>query len=49
MSGWLDGLDVAGPKLVAVDPSAKSLAFCGFSGKPNLISTKKLKSKDPTQ
>ena len=35
--------------LVAVDPSAKSSTFRGFSGKPNLISTKKLKSKDPTQ
>ena len=28
-------------------PLAKSLTFWGFSGKPNLISTKKLKSKDP--
>ena len=26
--------------LVAVDRSAKSLTFCGFSGKPNLISQK---------
>ena len=30
--------------MVAVDPSA-SLTFWGFSGKPNLISTNKLKSK----
>ena len=33
--------------LVAVDPPAKSSTFWGLSGKPNLISTKKLKSKDP--
>ena len=32
--------------LVAVDPS---VIVCGFGGKPNLISTKKLKSQDPIQ
>ena len=39
--------------VAAVDPPAKSVffffTFWGFSGKPNLISTIKLKSKDPTQ
>ena len=35
--------------LVAVDTPAKSFTFLGSSGKPTLISTKKLKSKDPIQ
>ena len=35
--------------MVAVDPSAKSLTFHGFSGKPDLISTKKINSKDLSQ
>ena len=35
--------------LVAVDPAKKILfMFWGGGGKPNLISTKKLQSKDPT-
>ena len=47
-----DGLGTQPKNLVAVDPPAKVLLFFtvwGCSGKPNLISTKKLKSKDPTQ
>ena len=42
-------LSWGGHNLVSVDPSAQSSTFCGFRGKPNLISTKKLKSKDPTR
>ena len=35
--------------VAATTPCKKCLTFWGFSEKPQMISTKKLKSKDPTQ